>query len=275
MEQEILASRAVAPVPRSIGTLKLSTKYLSSGSGLSDFRTSGATKVAFPRRKDAVEGIILNTSGGLTGDDRFEAKVRAGAHSKLVLTTQAAERAYRSRQGTARVNTHLSVDRGASLHWLPQEFIVFDGASVERRLTVDLGADAEMVIVEPIVFGRRAMLERLLSGFIRETICIRKNREPIFVDRIQLDGAIDTILQKRAVAGGRLAMASVVFCGRRAEALLSGARAGLPAGSGVSLMSPDLLCARVLAEDSYELRLALVPLLELLTGARLPKSWSL
>ena len=274
MGQADVASRA-AEIPRSLGSLKLSTKRCRGGSVIDRFRTSGATKVAFPRRVDAVEAIILNTSGGLTGGDRFEATATAGPKTRLVLTTQAAERAYRSKSGRARVSTRLNVGDGATLHWLPQELIVFDGAAIERRLDIHLAPLAEAVIVEPIVFGRRAMGETRISGTFRDRITLSRNGTPIYRDRIDLSGPIADRLDRPATAGGMTAVATVIYCGSAADLHLPKLRALLPSSGGVSIVAPGLLILRLLAEDAFLLRKTLVPLLECLSGAALPKSWSL
>lgn len=275
MTQAILTTETAQSAPRAIGTLKLSTKRVATGSGIAQFRTSGATKVAFPRRRDAVEAIMLNTSGGLTGGDRFEIRAEAGPGSELVLTTQAAERAYRSLSGAARVTTELRAGEGATLHWLPQEFILFDGASVERRLSLDLESGAEAVLVEPLVFGRAAMGETLKTGHFRDRITIRRDGVPIYWDRIALSGAISAQLARPAVANGNGAMASVICASPRAEAHLEPIRRALPATGGASLLAPDLLILRLVAGDAFLLRRSLVPMLERLTGRALPKSWSL
>lgn len=218
---------------------------------------------------------MLNTSGGLTGGDRFEARATAGPGSQLVLTTQAAERAYRSASGTARVSTHLSAATGATLHWLPQELIVFDGASLDRRLDIEMAADAELVMVEPVVFGRRAMGETSVSGTFRDRITLTRDGKPVFRDRIDLTGHISAHLNRPAIAAGMTALASALYAGPRAEALLPILRTVLPDTGGVSLVAPDLLAIRLLAPDSFELRRSLVPVLECLTDTVLPKSWSL
>ncbi|WP_298914188.1 urease accessory protein UreD [uncultured Roseobacter sp.] len=268
-------SRETGATPRSVGSLRLSTKRVQERSGLARFRTSGSIKVAFPRRDDAVEAIILNTSGGLTGGDRVDLMAEAGAGSHLILTTQAAERAYRSRSGHARVGTRLAAAAGSTLHWLPQETIVFDGASIERRLHVDLATNAELVLVEPIVFGRRAMGETLTSGTFRDSITINRDNEPIYLDRIDLTGDIGTQLARPAVCAGMTSLASALYCGPRAQGLLPAVRQALPATGGASLLAPDLLSIRCLASDSFLLRRSLVPVLEMLTDNPLPKSWSL
>lgn len=255
--------------------MALSTKMHAGCSRIDRFRTSGATKVAFPRQADAVEGIMLNTSGGLTGGDRFDAIATAGPDSQLVLTTQAAERAYRSQSGTARVSTRLSVAKAATLHWLPQELIVFDGASLDRRLDVDVTNGSEAVLVEAVVFGRRAMGETKVTGTFRDRVTLRCDGNPIYWDQINLSGPISAHLDRPAVAGGMTALASAVYFGPRAEGLLPSIRKALPSTGGASLVAPDLLTVRVLAPDSFLLRQTMVPVLEILTKTPLPKSWSL
>ena len=275
MVQAVLASSGLPMAPRSIGAMTLSTKARGGQSAIKGFRTSGALKVAFPRRQDAVEGIVLNTSGGLTGGDRFDLSASAGEGSHLILTTQAAERAYRSAQGRARVHTRLSVSDKAVLHWLPQETILFDGAALDRRLDVEIAASGEAVIVEPLVFGRRAMGETLITGNFGDRIAITRAGQRLYWDRLALTGDITARLQNPAVANGMTALASAYYVGPRAEALLPGARRLLPDTGGASLVAPHLLAIRLLAEDSYLLRQGLVPVLEHLSQTTLPKSWSL
>ena len=71
------------------------------------------------------------------------------------------------------------------------------------------------------------------------------------------------------------AVASALYFGTKAEALLPKIRGLLPKTGGASLVRPDLLAIRLLAKDSFLLRSSLVPVLECLTDATLPKTWSL
>jgi len=182
--------RNAGHVPRAIGTIELSTKFEAGQSRIETFRTSGSSKIAFPRRTDAVEAILLNTSGGLTGGDQFETRAHAGLNSRLVLTTQAAERGYRSLAGSASVRTQLSVAAGATLHWLPQEFIMFDGADIRRELTVDLIPGANAVLVEPIVFAicyPQSCLDQPLPG--RFFLTLGRHEFPYSVKRVEITGS--------------------------------------------------------------------------------------
>ncbi|TCO72010.1 urease accessory protein UreD [Rhodovulum euryhalinum] len=255
--------------------MRLAAKARADGSALADLRQSGAFKALFPRPRDgAVDAILVNTAGGITGGDRFEAQVEARAGSHLRVTTQAAERAYRAQPGErGRVRNRLAVGPGARLDWLPQETILFEGSALERTLMADLAADARLLLVEPLVFGRAAMGEVVHDALFRDRIEIRREGVPLYLDALRLHGDVAADLARPAVAGGAGAMASLVFADPGAEAHLGPLRALMPATGGASLLRKDVLVMRLLAPDSFALRRVLVPVLMRLTGNSLPRSW--
>ena len=57
----------------------------------------------------------------------------------------------------------MALGAGARLEWLPQEVILFDGAMLQRRQEFALGAGAELLLAEMLVFGRAANGRPLLS----------------------------------------------------------------------------------------------------------------
>lgn len=270
-----LSNSPPAALPRARGRMILTAKARDGRGVIDRFRTSGCLKALYPAPGRALEAIMINTSGGLTGGDRLSVQVAAGPGSALSLTTQAAERAYRAASGTARVETRAKVAEGARLLWLPQELILFDGAALDRRLQIDLAPDARLLMVEPLVFGRRAMGERLTSLTLRDRIEIRRARQPLYMDRLYLTGDAETRLSRPALAQAGRAMASALLVDPRAEALLDRVRAHLPETGGASLLAADVLTLRIVAEDVFALRRALVPILEILKGGALPRSWSL
>lgn len=265
---------AIGPVPRTKGALTLSSKQVDSRSGIDRFRTSGAMKALFPRAHD-VQAILINTSGGLTGGDQIDVDACAGAGSSLTLTTQAAERAYRSQEGRARMWTDLRVEAGGRINWLPQEMILFEGSALDRRLAVDLAEGAQLLMVEPIIFGRAAMGESLTSVSFKDRVRINRDGEALYWDGLDLDGNMVQHLARRAIAGGAGAMVSLVYVAPDAEAHLDALRGLLPETGGASLLAGDLLTLRFVAADSFELRRALIPILERLTKDQLPTSWRL
>ena len=261
--------------PRAHGRLDLSTKARGVTSAIDRLRSNGSMKALFPRRPGRVEAICINTSGGLTGGDHLQIHALAGAGSNLCLTTQAAERAYRAASGFARMETVLGVEAGAMLHWLPQELILFEGAALRRRLACDLAADARLLLVEPVVFGRAAMGETLRDVAFDDRIEITRTGAPLYHDALHLTGDVLALMKRRATAGGAGAMASVLYVAPDAEAQLAPVRAALPDTGGASLLRSDVLVLRVVAADSHELRRSLVPVLDRLSADKLPTSWRL
>ena len=123
---------------------------------------AGAAKALLPRRHGgAHEVVLVNTAGGITGGDAYSYGCTASA-TDVIVTTQAAERAYRSSTADiASMEVKLGASDGASLHWLPQETILFDGSRINRRIEVELDAHSECLVLESLVFGRHAMGETL------------------------------------------------------------------------------------------------------------------
>lgn len=233
-------------------------------------------KALFPRADDMLQAICINTAGGVTGGDRLSLAAEAGPGAALGLTTQAAERAYRSRDGDfGTVESTLTVAEGAVLHWLPQELILYDGCALRRRLTVDLTADARLLMVEPVVFGRAAMGETLTDARFYDRIEMRRDGRPLYRDAVRLDGDISRQLARPSIAGGAGAMASLVYIAPDAETHLDAVRAHLPATGGASLLAADVMVLRLLAPDSHVLRQHLLPVLDRLSGDTLPVSWRL
>jgi urease accessory protein len=139
------------------------------GARLKDLAQAGSAKAMMPRMHGrAPEVVFLNTAGGLTGGDRLDYAVDLeGGH--VVATTQTAERAYRCADGG--VLGHHAADgwgRGPTLHWLPQELILFDGAALDRRLEVEMAEDATLIMLETLVLGRAAMGETVRRLHLRD-----------------------------------------------------------------------------------------------------------
>ena len=218
---------------------------------------------------------MINTSGGLTSGDQLSVAATVGAGSHLTLTTQAAERAYRAEDEPAQVRTALSVETNACLHWLPQEMILFDHCALNRRLTIDLAPDARLLMVEPVIFGRSAMGETVVTGHFSDRVDIRRQSKPLYLDSLQFSGDIETKLAAKTSANGAKAMTSLVYVAPDAEAQINPIREILPQTAGVSLLRDDVLVLRMVAPDGFELRQSLVPILDRLSENTLPKSWRL
>ncbi len=245
---------------------------------------AGAGKARLPRAPAGAPplAVLLNTAGGLTGGDKFLTEVSIGDGAAAVVTTQAAERVYRRLTGTARVETRLTVGRGARLSWLPQETIVFDGAGLERSLDVSIGAGAQFIACEAIVLGRAAMGETVRTVEVRDRWDITIDGRLVFADRLRLVGDAEAILAGPATGGGARAFATLVLAGAGAAERLDAVRGAIEAavtavGGGVEAGASALdgvVVARLIASSATPLRVTLARLLAALEGRPLPRVWS-
>jgi len=238
--------------------------------GLVRMREVGSAKVRLPF--GGSEAILINTSGGLAGGDRLSLDIGVEGKARLAVTTQAAERAYRSLGAAAEIDVKLSAAAGSTLFWLPQEMILFDGASLSRTIDVDLAADASFLAVESVVMGRKAMGETVARATLRDRWRIRRGGGLVFADDLVFDGAPPRTV---ATLGAVRAFATIVAVDREPERLLDSLRRVIGASGGASAWNGKLV-ARLAAEDGFELRKALIPALTVLAGGGpLPKVWSL
>ncbi|MEM1235857.1 MAG: urease accessory protein UreD [Pseudomonadota bacterium] len=229
---------------------------------------SGSAKVMLPSVHSAVpEAVFLNTAGGLTGGDRFEfeASVEGGA---LTLTTQTAERAYASTGPAAEVDIRLKVGAGATLHWLPQETILFDRSSLARRTVIDAAPGARVLALEMVVFGRAAMGENLtrFELFDRREINVEG---PVWVDALAMD---ETLLGSAAGLGGARAIGTLILWDERAEDIARGFK--LPEGLAISAWEGRLVI-RGAYRDLWPLKSDLAPVIRQLCAGDLPRVWAI
>ncbi len=254
---------------RSVGKLALE---IGAGGAVERMREEGCAKLRLPTRLagQAPEAIIINTSGGLAGGDRFELKAKAT--SDLCLTTQAAEKIYRSLGQETQVSTRLVGQDKARLLWLPQETILFDGARLERSLDVDLQENAGLLAVESVVLGRKAMGESLTDFSFHDRWRVRRGGRLVYADDLRFDPV--RVLGAAALNGAR-AFATLVFASHAAERFLEPLREIFADRGGVSAWDGKLV-ARLAGVDGFDLRKTLIPALTVLAAPNeLPKVWTL
>lgn len=263
---------------RARGRARLTAAVAGGRTRLHALYQDGCAKIRLPKvhGSTALEAVLLNTAGGLTGGDRVETEIVAGPEARVTVTSQACERVYRSPGGEAGVATRLALAADASVDWLPQETILFDGGRIARTLDIDMAVGARLLAVEPVLFGRVASGEVLGHGLFRDSWRVRRGGRLAFADETRVDGPMDEIIAGPGVLGGCRAAATVLLVAADAEALLEPVRALLAETSiaaGASTLDGLLLC-RLAAPDAMALRGALIPLLTLLRGGEdLPKAW--
>lgn len=233
-------------------------------------------RLRFPRCHDGLQGVIINTGGGAAGGDRVAIDLATGPGADALVTTQSAERIYRALDGSVTaVTIDLSAATGARLTWMPQETILFDGARLARRLSADIAADARLLIVEPIVFGRKAHGEALHSGSLADQWRIRRGGRLVLAESLRLDGDIARSLARPGSTDGAHVSGTAVYVAPDAEDHIVAVRAMLrETGCRIAASAWDgMLLVRAIARNAAPLRAALAALVPLLVGRSVPRVW--
>jgi urease accessory protein len=242
--------------------------------GLATLHQAGSAKIRFSRNDDGVrEAVLINTAGGLTGGDRFDWGITLQPGAKLRAVTQACEKIYRSPGPPAGIEIALGLGRNATLEWLPQETILFEGARLERRFEVDLEPGARLLAAEAVILGRRAMGENDVDVNLHDRWRVRRAGQMIFADDVRLAGRGDR-RDGAALLAGAGAFASVLLVAEDAEAQADRVRPLLGDAGGVSAFGGKLFC-RLLDQDAAGLRRRLTAVIgRLRNGRAIPRLWT-
>jgi urease accessory protein len=261
---------------RAVGRVAFTVAAGLGGSRRGRVHEAGSLRVRFPNGNSqaALEAVIVNTAGGMTGGDRFDVDIKVGDGARLSVTTAAAEKIYRSLGPDTDIGVKLEVGPGGALAWLPQETIVFDQARLRRGIDIELARDANLVLAEAAVFGRSAMGEAVVQGQFFDRWRLRVDGALVFAETLRLDGEISQRLAQRAVTAGGVAVASIIkYPGDDSDAAAVRVMQDRFVGEvGISAWN-GLVVARLVASDGAALRRDLVAVLTALNAAPLPRLW--
>lgn len=234
----------------------------------------GPLRVRFPNVEGgALEAVIVNTAGGITGGDALAVKIDVGRGAQLTAGTTAAEKIYRSTGADASLSVRLSVQSAGRLCWLPQETILFDRARLSRRIDIDVAHGASLIMTESLVFGRTAMGEAVTEGRVLDRWRVSYGGRLVLAENVRLDGAIAERLAHPAVGKTSRAVATLLIAPGD-EAVVTQVRESCTAFRGEAGMSAwnGIAVARFCAPDGAALRHDIMTMLAALRVA-LPRLW--
>lgn len=234
-------------------------------------------RVRFPIDRAVFQAVVLNTGGGLVGGDRADLAFVARGGAAAEVTTQTAERVYRSIGPAAAVDITLGVGPQARLAWLPQETILYSGARLVRRISADVSGDGHLLIVEMMVYGRAAMGETVEAGHLEDQWRIRRDGRLVFAEAVRLDGPLRALMDRAAIGDGARAAATILLVSPHAGDLTEGARTALGTTRGLAAVGSwnGLLSARFLGHRAEDVRADVARLAAWLNGGSMPRAWSI
>ncbi len=104
--------------------------------------------------------ILMPSGGGVAQADRYRTDVRCGRDTQVLLSTQAATKAYRREDDYAAQLFSLSVAPGAYVEYLPDPLIPFEDAGCYQRTEVTVAPGGTVVLGDTLTAGRLARNER-------------------------------------------------------------------------------------------------------------------
>jgi len=264
---------AVFAANRAVGSLAFSVKQVAGKTRRAMVHEAGSLRVRCPGAPAAeLEAVLINTAGGLAGGDRFTLDIAAERNTRLVVTTAAAEKVYRTLGPDSIIDVKLDVAAGATLAWLPQETILFNRARMSRSIDVSLAPDALLFLAEAIVFGRSGMGETVEEGALTDRWRVRRAGRLIYAETVRLDGAIAERLAEPTVAKGGVAIATVLIVPGD-DATVAAVRALACEGDVGASAWNGLAAVRLCANDAVALRRDLVHVMTAVRGS-LPRIWT-
>ena len=242
---------------------------------LADLYQRDPCRVLFPDPEpgDPPQAVLVTTSGGIAGGDVLKMAVEVGPGGHAVVATQAAEKIYRAALASdpCTIDVALYVGEGATLDWLPQETIVFEGAQLKRRTVARVGAGGSLLACEMVVLGRAASGERFTGGLLLDAWSVRPAGELAWTDTLRIEGETPT----GAGFGTANALATVIGVWDAPQPQFEEARALLETAdrvkAGVTLVN-GVMVARLLGEAT-EVRAATIGFLTAFRRQRLPRVW--
>ena len=250
--------RPPAALQRGDGAAELVFAPGASGARLTHLYQRSPCRVLFPKTEagEPPNAVLLTTCGGLADGDRVRINVTAEAGARATVTSQAAEKIYRSRGDDCRVGVTLTAGAGAWLEFLPHETILFDGGRLRRATELHVAGGGRLLACEMVTFGRVARGEEFRRGFLRDAWSVRRAGGLVWTDALKLEGDLPALLGRaRAFAGAR-ALASVLYVADDAPEHLESARLLLEGATSHAAVTAvnGLLLARFFGPDPAAVR---------------------
>lgn len=241
-------------------TLRFGIEQGDGATRLADLYQSDPCRALLPSPDpgEPVTAVLITTAGGLTGGDKLKLSVTVEQGAAALCTPQAAEKIYRSPDDSAAaLALSLDVAADATLEWLPQEMILFDGARLHRRIAVSVAAGSRLLAGDITVFGRIARGERFSTGSLFDRWQVRRDGRLLWTDATRLEGNTIAALDHPAGFAGAVAQAVILYQGPDASGARDRLRELPDHESGCewgATVIDGLLLLRLLDSDAARLR---------------------
>ena len=193
----------------------------------------------YPEAGGVCHTYLLHPPAGIVGGDELILSSNHGCGTHALLTTPGATRFYASNEKPATLRQEFRIEAEATLEWLPQETLIFDGATANMSTRIRLDAEARFCGWEIVGLGRPASGELFREGALDLRFEIFRAGELQFRERLCSAGAPHGLGD-----GNALATMIVSACDSQA----------IDIARGCCQKAAPLLCAPTLIKDMLIVR---------------------
>lgn len=180
------------------------------GKTVAHFRHSGPLRILqslYPEGDAICHNVIVHPPGGLVGGDTLDLQLSAGAGAHGLITTPGATRFYRSTGEPALQRTHLTLEAGARMEWLPLEAICYSGCLAENHLTMTLAPGAELIGWDITALG----LPAASLPFEHGSFCQHIEVPGVWLERARMQASDSLLMSSPLGMAGNRCMATLFF----------------------------------------------------------------
>ena len=212
-------------------------------------------KTLYPEGDAVCHGIIVHPPGGVAGGDVLQLDVRLASGAHALLTTPGAAKWYKANGREASQQLRFDLSAAASLEWLPQENILFDGAKLDLHAEINLAGDARYAGWEILCFGRQASDERWQTGQLKQKLAIRRDGRLLWNERTSLAPQSRAMTSIAGLRGNVVSGSFAIAAGVLPPELLADCRQVSPQEGRVAITAlPRIVCARYIGLSSQSAR---------------------
>ena len=208
----------------------------------------------YPEGDSVCHNVLVHPPGGLVGGDTLDIAVTVGAGAHGLITTPGATRFYRSAGERALQRTHLTLDAGARMEWLPLEALCYSACQAQNHLTLTLAPGAECMGWDVTALGLPHANQPFEQGRFTQHIEMPGH----WLERAVIDAADHRLLHSPLGLAGHRCLASLFWVAgtpldrTRRETALDAARAvikrhALKTTAGATSPNGHVVVVRVLA----------------------------
>jgi urease accessory protein len=211
-------------------------------------------KALYPEGAGVCHAIVVHPPGGIAGGDALRLQAELDPGAQALLTTPGAGKWYRSAGRRASQALSFRVATGATLEWLPQETIVFDGALADVKTELRLEDGASYIGWEILCLGRTGSGERFERGELRVALDVWRGETLAWTERARLEAG-GALMESPVGLGGQPVCGTMVVAGEIPDSLLASCReVTATGGEGAVTRLPGLLIGRYLGASGAAAR---------------------